>query len=475
MNQQNEHETNNNNDTEENKKSEDEEEVEEDSEPLISEDELELSPRRKMNSSKKNINELVLNNKNIQHVLKLPYIFSNNQEIYFLNCEKNLTKCKQLIEENLNDSKLYNEYAIQMSGFININNLDVSNAISCFEIAHKLNRQNVKHLMNLGRINYLFGNHSQALTYFTKIIQMAPNNWKAYCWEALTLYYQNKKSYEGCNKAIEVLLTCPSASKNSEILSLIAFFCREKGDFFSASEALKKASDIDISNIDLLKELGYDYLKLGSEELAFGAFGKALTFNNSHIPSIVGASYIIQNNGDYDVALTKYRHAVNICNYSGAIWNNIGMCFYGKGKYITAISCLKKADYLIPQNWEVLFNIGLAYNGLTQYASAYQYISAALNLQPKNTNILEALGVVLTHLGDINNARKAFQKAISIDKGKTPGFYLNFAIFEYKNNLIEESKTLLGQYFNIIENGSKVDIETSYTANRLRKVLEKLN
>lgn len=274
---------------------------------------------------------------------------------------------------------------------------------------------------------------------------------------------------------VQPLFTCPSASKNSEILSLIAFFCREKGDFFSASEALKKASDIDISNIDLLKELGYDYLKLGSEELAFGAFGKALTFNNSHIPSIVGASYIIQNNGDYDVALTKYRHAVNICNYSGAIWNNIGMCFYGKGKYITAISCLKKADYLIPQNWEVLFNIGLAYNGLTQYASAYQYISAALNLQPKNTNILEALGVVLTHLGDINNARKAFQKAISIDKGKTPGFYLNFAIFEYKNNLIEESKTLLGQYFNIIENGSKVDIETSYTANRLRKVLEKLN
>lgn len=67
------------------------------------------------------------------------------------------------------------------------------------------------------------------------------------------------------------------------------------------------------------------------------------------------------------------------------------MCFYGKGKYIAAISCLKKADYLIPQNWEILFNMGLAYNGLAQYASAYQYISTALNLQPKKAFIFEAL------------------------------------------------------------------------------------
>lgn len=98
MSESNEIEKNLQNYDDEDIKSIDEEENEEDSEPMISEDELELSPRKRISSSKKNINELVLNNTNIQQVLKLPHIFSNNQEIYFLNCEKNTNKCKQLIE-----------------------------------------------------------------------------------------------------------------------------------------------------------------------------------------------------------------------------------------------------------------------------------------------------------------------------------------------------------------------------------------
>jgi len=30
------------------------------------------------------------------------------------------------------------------------------------------------------------------------------------------------------------------------------------------------------------------------------------------------------------------------------MWNNIGMCFYGKEKYYAAIACLKKSLYLDP-------------------------------------------------------------------------------------------------------------------------------
>jgi Bardet-Biedl syndrome 4 protein len=30
------------------------------------------------------------------------------------------------------------------------------------------------------------------------------------------------------------------------------------------------------------------------------------------------------------------------------LWNNIGMCFYGKKMYIASIACLKKALYLDP-------------------------------------------------------------------------------------------------------------------------------
>ena len=44
-----------------------------------------------------------------------------------------------------------------------------------------------------------------------------------------------------------------------------------------------------------------------------------------------------------DVALVKYRVAATQTPNSSQLWNNIGMCFFGKGKYVAAVACLKRA------------------------------------------------------------------------------------------------------------------------------------
>ena len=50
--------------------------------------------------------------------------------------------------------------------------------------------------------------------------------------------------------------------------------------------------------------------------------------------AIVGAGSMIQERGDYDVALAKYRIAAATTPESPQLWNNIGMCFFGKKKYV---------------------------------------------------------------------------------------------------------------------------------------------
>lgn len=60
-----------------------------------------------------------------------------------------------------------------------------------------------------------------------------------------------------------------------------------------------------------------------------------------------------------DVALVKYRIAAVATPNSPQLWNNIGMCFFGKQRYIAAIACLKKALYLGPFEWVVPYNLGL--------------------------------------------------------------------------------------------------------------------
>lgn len=42
----------------------------------------------------------------------------------------------------------------------------------------------------------------------------------------------------------------------------------------------------------------------------------------------------MQTHGDYDVAMNKYRVAACAVPESSPLWNNIGMCFFGKKKYV---------------------------------------------------------------------------------------------------------------------------------------------
>ena len=87
------------------------------------------------------------------------------------------------------------------------------------------------------------------------------------------------------------------------------------------------------------------------------------------------------------MALAKYKVAAQSVPESPPLWNNIGsenisifryyqyfvhlylsphfsdlapgMCFFGKKKFVAAISCLKRANYLAPFDWKILYNLGL--------------------------------------------------------------------------------------------------------------------
>ena len=90
------------------------------------------------------------------------------------------------------------------------------------------------------------------------------------------------------------------------------------------------------------------------------------------------AGSMMQTHQDYDVALAKYRVAAKNIPESPPLWNNIGMCFFGKKKFVAAISCLKRANYLAPFDWKILYNLGLVHLSMQQYASAFHFLSASI-------------------------------------------------------------------------------------------------
>lgn len=222
--------------------------------------------------------------------------------------------------------------------------------------------------------------------------------------------------------------------------------------------------------------LGLLYLELGQTSKAFEHLGNALTYDPSNVKAILAAGSMIQSHGDYDVALTKYRIAAAATPESPHLWNNIGMCFFGKKKYVAAISCLKRATYMAPFDWKILCNLGIIHLTMQQYASAFHFLSAAITLKPKHGNLFMLLAIALTHLEDQENARHAYEQAANLDNSD-PSINLNFSVFLYNTG---EKKDAAKQ-FNIYERkmesyrlvkGVEVDPELVDVANKLGPTLQ---
>lgn len=63
-------------------------------------------------------------------------------------------------------------------------------------------------------------------------------------------------------------------------------------------------------------------------------FGNDYIMNFPCFQAILAAGSMMQTHGDFDVALTKYKVVACAVTESPPLWNNIGMCFFGKKKYV---------------------------------------------------------------------------------------------------------------------------------------------
>lgn len=67
-----------------------------------------------------------------------------------------------------------------------------------------------------------------------------------------------------------------------------------------------------------------------NKDQALNQLATSLTHDARSTKTILAAGSIIQKNEDVDSALVKYRTAAVLAPNSPQLWNNIGMCFFGK-------------------------------------------------------------------------------------------------------------------------------------------------
>lgn len=152
----------------------------------------------------------------------------------------------------------------------------------------------------------------------------------------------------------------------------------------------------------------------------------------------MAACQVIQKHGDADVALSKYRIVYGRKPECAQVWNNIGMCFFSKKKFVAAVSCLKRANYLAPFELYILYNLALVHLYLQQNASAAIFLQSAIRLNKKHALSYALLGVALSKLNDFDNALRAFTYSLKLDS-KNPMTLLNLAVLQM-NTGVTQSK-----------------------------------
>lgn len=369
----------------------------------------------------------------------LPTLERRNWLIHLHFIRKEYETCKAIIKEQLDETQGMCEYALYVQALIFRHEGKIQESLELFQTCSILNTS-ADNLKQVARSLFLLGRHKNAIDVYEEASRMNCKDWEL-C-HNLGICYMNlrnhKLAFENFRQALQL------RAHDETFVALGNLYILE-GDIKAAISTFRKAVEHSPENPELATKLGLLYLQCGMYQKAFEKLGTAMAFNATCVPAILAAGSIIQNHSDYEVALSKYRIAVAKVPESPALWNNIGMCFFGKRKYVAAISCLKRATYLAPFSWQILQNLGLVHLTMQQYASGFHFLSAAISLNSQNGQLFMLLAIALKYLQDFKNSCQAYEQAMKLDPND-PSIPLNFALLMHEMEEKDKAASLLMEF-----------------------------
>nr|XP_020461357.1 Bardet-Biedl syndrome 4 protein isoform X3 [Monopterus albus] len=366
---------------------------------------------------------------------ELPIVERRNWLIHQHYIRKDYDTCKVIIKEQLQETNGMCEYAIYVQALILRLEGKIQQSLELFQSCAILNPSSADNLKQVARSLFLLGKHKAAIEFYHEAARLCEKDWEIS--HNLGLCYFFIKDFKHAEEHLNIALQINKHDKTFMMLGKVHLLA---GETDKAIEVYKRAVEFSPENTELLTTLGLLFLQLGKYQKAFEHLGNALTFDPNNYKAILAAGSMMQTHGDFDVAMNKYRVAACAVPESPPLWNNIGMCFFGKKKYVAAISCLKRAHYLSPFDWKVLYNLGLVHLTMQQYASAFHFLSAAINLNPRMGELYMLLAVALTNLEDVENASRAYEQAVALDDDKK-GALDQYQEMERKVNLLRDGCT----------------------------------
>jgi arylsulfatase A-like enzyme/Flp pilus assembly protein TadD len=183
-------------------------------------------------------------------------------------------------------------------------------------------------------------------------------------------------------EAVVLLDAAPAETRQTpELLAKLGVARREAGDLQGARTALEAVRASGWQNPEVLNDLGVVYARLGRTDEARAAFSSLLE-TAPHAADVWNNLGVLElSAGRAAEAAAAFRHAVDTDPAFGDAWQGLGAALIERDP-AGAIEAWRRAERLLPQDFDLLYNLGMLLAAGERPAEAAPYLARFLEEAP---------------------------------------------------------------------------------------------
>ena len=270
--------------------------------------------------------------------------------------------------------------------------------------------QTIEELFQQGNEAQEAKNYSQAEAIYGRIIQIEPNNAKAYYKLCYVLDDQNKldDAVAACRKSIAL-------NSDAQTYFVLGYVLRRQGKLEEAIAAYRKAIELDPKDAAPYKGLGNALSDQKKLDEAMAAYRQAIQLDPKYPLAYNGLGKALSDQKKLDEAIAAYRQAIQLDPKDAAAYYNLGIALSEQNKLDEAIAAYRKAIELDPKSANAYTTLGIALSEQNKLDEAIAAYHKAIELDPKSAKAYNNLGLALSEQKKLDEAIAAYRKAIELD------------------------------------------------------------
>ncbi|GAB6391002.1 MAG: tetratricopeptide repeat protein [Treponematales bacterium] len=247
-----------------------------------------------------------------------------------------------------------NAYLYRGCAYLGLGEYD--KAVSDYNQALKLDRNDTGAYMNRGAAYRYKGDYNRAIADYTQAVKINPALVAAYYGRGLV--YADKSEYE---EAIAEFNQALGLNPNlAFIYGSRGVAYGSKGDYNRAIADFTRAVKLDPGYAAAYYNRGTAYKQKGSYDQAIADFTQAVKLDPSAAAAYYNRGTAYRSRGDYSRAIADYTQAIKLKPDYAAAYNNRGIAHYYQGDYDQAIADYEKAVSIEPAYETAKNNLELA-------------------------------------------------------------------------------------------------------------------